>query len=107
MGEERPELRQDLTYPDLRAHVLANRGRLLSAALTVLRGWVAAGKPRFDPLLPLTEPVERRVQIVGVDLAQAELVGQRGLRKLPRTGQLRARLKQPLHDHRQTERALS
>ncbi len=47
-AEERPELRTDVTYPDLRAHVLAHRGQLLSAALTVLRGWVAAGKPKHN-----------------------------------------------------------
>lgn len=44
--QERPELRTDVTYPDLRAHVRANRGQLLSAALTVLRGWHVAGCPR-------------------------------------------------------------
>jgi hypothetical protein len=43
--DERPELRQDVTYPDLRAHVRANRGMLLSAALTILSGWLAAGRP--------------------------------------------------------------
>jgi hypothetical protein len=44
--EERPELRSDLKYPDLRRHVGERRGTLLSAALTILRGWFAAGKPR-------------------------------------------------------------
>jgi hypothetical protein len=44
--DERPELRTGFKYPNLRAHVRANRGRLLSAALTVLRGWVAAGRPQ-------------------------------------------------------------
>jgi hypothetical protein len=43
--DERPELREGLKYRDLRAHVRANRGRLLSAALTILRGWFVAGKP--------------------------------------------------------------
>lgn len=44
--EERPELKSGFKYPDLRAHVAAQRGALLSAALTVLRAWVVAGKPR-------------------------------------------------------------
>ncbi len=44
--DERPELRADVKYPDLRAHVRRNRGPLLSAALTILRAWFAAGKPR-------------------------------------------------------------
>jgi hypothetical protein len=43
--EERPELRTDVTHPNLRAHVRRHRGPLLSAALTVLRGWHAAGRP--------------------------------------------------------------
>src|SRR5262249_56708928 len=42
---ERPEERSDVTYPDLRRHVVARRGELLSAALTVLRAWHAAGRP--------------------------------------------------------------
>jgi hypothetical protein len=44
--DERPELRTGFKYPDLRAHVRASRGRLLSAALTILRGWFVAGRPR-------------------------------------------------------------
>jgi hypothetical protein len=44
--EERPELRSGLKYPDLRRHVRDRRGALLSAALTILQGWFAAGKPR-------------------------------------------------------------
>jgi hypothetical protein len=42
---ERPELRADVRYPDLRRHVREHRGALLSAALTILRGWYAAGRP--------------------------------------------------------------
>jgi hypothetical protein len=44
-ADERPELKGDFKYPDLRAHVLAHRGTLLAAALTILRGWVVAGRP--------------------------------------------------------------
>src|SRR5262249_5118887 len=44
--DEHPEMKTGFKYPDLRAHVLANRGRLLSAALTILRGWIVAGRPR-------------------------------------------------------------
>jgi hypothetical protein len=43
--DERPEERTGLKYPDLRGHVHANRGALLSAALTILRGWIVAGRP--------------------------------------------------------------
>jgi hypothetical protein len=45
-AEERPEMREGQRHPDLRGFVRSNRGRLLSAALTLLRGWFAAGKPR-------------------------------------------------------------
>jgi hypothetical protein len=42
---EHPEERTGFKYPDLRQHVLQNRGRLLSAALTILRAYVVAGRP--------------------------------------------------------------
>ncbi len=42
---ERPELKADFAHPDLRGHVLANRGDLLSAALTVLRSFFLEGGP--------------------------------------------------------------
>jgi hypothetical protein len=48
---ERPELRTGLRYPNLREHVLTNRGRLLSAALTIAKAWYVAGCPRHG-LLP-------------------------------------------------------
>ncbi|HEX4609259.1 MAG TPA: hypothetical protein VH092_13740 [Urbifossiella sp.] len=44
-ADERPELKSNFKYPDLRAHVLDRRQALLSAALTILRGWMAAGRP--------------------------------------------------------------
>jgi hypothetical protein len=43
---ERPELRADVKYPNLRAHVRQHRGQLLSAALTILRAWHVAGRPQ-------------------------------------------------------------
>jgi hypothetical protein len=43
--EERPEERKDFRHPDLLAWVARNRGRLLAAALTILRGYCAAGRP--------------------------------------------------------------
>ena len=45
---ERPEERAGFRHPDLRRHLRRHRDRLLSAALTVLRGWVTAGRPRHD-----------------------------------------------------------
>ncbi|WP_157469121.1 hypothetical protein [Gemmata sp. SH-PL17] len=43
--DERPEDRGGFKYPRLREHLRRNRDALLSAALTILRGWVVAGRP--------------------------------------------------------------
>ena len=45
---ENPEERADFRHPKLIEHVRANRPRLLAAALTVLRGWHAAGRPSVE-----------------------------------------------------------
>lgn len=45
-AEERPELRTDFRPEKLRVYVRENRGPLLSAGLTLLRGWVGAGRPQ-------------------------------------------------------------
>jgi hypothetical protein len=42
---ENPEERSGFRHPDLIAWVTAERARLLSAALTILRGYCAAGRP--------------------------------------------------------------
>jgi hypothetical protein len=44
-ADERPELREGFRYPDLRGHVRANRGQLLSSALLILRSWHVSGRP--------------------------------------------------------------
>jgi hypothetical protein len=43
---ERPELRTGFRYPNLRQHLRQHRSTYLSAALTLLRAWVVAGRPR-------------------------------------------------------------
>ncbi|HEX6987149.1 MAG TPA: hypothetical protein VF170_17350, partial [Planctomycetaceae bacterium] len=45
---ERPEERTDFRQPDIERHVRAERPRYLAAALTVLRGWYAAGRPEAN-----------------------------------------------------------
>lgn len=45
-ADERPETKSNFRYPKLREHVLQNRGALLSAALTILRGGSWPGSPR-------------------------------------------------------------
>jgi hypothetical protein len=44
--EERPELRTGFRYPNLRQHIRRRRATFLSAALTVLRAWFIAGRPK-------------------------------------------------------------
>jgi hypothetical protein len=43
---EKPEERSDFRHPDLLAWVKESRARLLGAALTVLRGYCVAGRPK-------------------------------------------------------------
>ena len=52
---ERPETRSDFAIKDLLAHVTANRGDLVRAALTILRGYILAGKPD-QALTPMDFP---------------------------------------------------
>jgi hypothetical protein len=49
-SDERPEERQGFRHPDLLAWVGENRAKLLTAALTILRAFCAAGRP--DQHLP-------------------------------------------------------
>lgn len=44
-ADEHPEERSGFKYPRLLEHVRAHRPALLAAALTILRGYVAAGRP--------------------------------------------------------------
>jgi hypothetical protein len=46
-AEERPEERSEFQHPNLLAWVGENRGRLLSAALTILRAYCAVGRPNL------------------------------------------------------------
>lgn len=48
-GHENPEERTDFARPDLRGYVTRERGRLLAAALTILRGFCSAGCPSQEP----------------------------------------------------------
>lgn len=43
---ERPEERVGFAIPELESYVRQHRGRLTAAALTILRGWHVAGRPR-------------------------------------------------------------
>lgn len=43
--DESPELRDDFKHPDLQTHVHKHRAELVSAALTILRAYILAGRP--------------------------------------------------------------
>ena len=45
-NESRPELRSNFKYPDLLGHIRANRSKYVAAAITILRAWHVAKKPR-------------------------------------------------------------
>jgi hypothetical protein len=47
-SEEKPEERSGFKHPDLLAWLKANRPRLVAAALTILRAYCRAGRPRQD-----------------------------------------------------------
>ncbi len=46
--EENPEERTGFSYPNLVEHVRKHRGELLAAALTILRAYVLAGRPKAE-----------------------------------------------------------
>jgi hypothetical protein len=62
-AHERPEERHEFRHPDLLAWVGQNRAALLAAALTILRGYCAAGRP--DQQLPAWGEL-RGVVVLGV-----------------------------------------
>lgn len=47
-AEERPELRSGFRFPKLLEHAIQQRAALLASALTVLRGYVTAGRPAVE-----------------------------------------------------------
>lgn len=77
---QHPEARSGFQYPDLEAHVAAQQPQLLAAALTLVRGYIAAGRPKQDVVtLGSFEGWSRLVQSAvmwafGVDPGQARLV---------------------------------
>lgn len=49
----RPWQRNGFVHPDLKEWVTENRGRIVSAILTLIRAWIASGRPVPDSLPPL------------------------------------------------------
>jgi hypothetical protein len=70
--DEHPERRDNFRHPDLAQWVLAHRGELLGAVLTIWRGWITAGRP----MAPITMgSFERWARAVGGALANAGITG--------------------------------
>jgi hypothetical protein len=65
----RPWQRTTFKHTDLRGWVLANRGRLIAALLTLCRAWFAAGCPKAE--VPLMGSFEGWTRVVGGVLAHA------------------------------------
>jgi hypothetical protein len=72
-NEERPELRQFSRDPV--AEVLADRGQYVAAALTIVRGYSAAGRPNPAPRLPSFEAWSDRVRSALIWLGRPDPVG--------------------------------
>lgn len=68
---ERPEERTTFTIPDLEAWVRQNRGELLWSLLTLIRAWVAAGRP--TPPQPTSDSFGAWVAVLRGILANADL----------------------------------
>src|SRR5207247_10486923 len=68
---------------------------------------VTAREAVLDPRLALLEPVESRVELVLCGARDVKLVRQSRLGEGARAGELRARLEQPLDDHRHDQLALT
>lgn len=69
---ERPEQRREFRHPDLKAWVDRERANLARAVLTIVRGWVVAGKPSGTEVLGGFEEWSR---VVGGVVAFAGLGG--------------------------------
>ena len=104
---ERPEEREDLKHDPLLPWVIENRARLVRAALTVLRAWVVAGRPRmgcanwgggfeaWSAIIPPAivfaggaDPLHCRPAVTGDEEPEREAVDQilRGLQRLDENG---------------------
>ncbi len=72
--EDRPWQRTGFLHPDLRAWVAESRGDLVWSALTLIRGWLAAGRP-VPPELPMLGMFENWATVIGGILAHAQIPG--------------------------------
>lgn len=68
---DRPWLRNEYRHPDLRAWMTANRGKLVWAALVLVRAWLAAGRPPGQRTLGMFDKWARTIggifEVVGIE----------------------------------------
>lgn len=72
-GMFRPELRKNFRHPDIIQWTTDNRGKLLSALLTMARGWIVAGRPTSDT--PRLGSFEQWCEVAGGILAFSGVEG--------------------------------
>lgn len=72
-GLEKPHLRTNFKYPNIKSHVLDNRATLIAALITMIRAWVVAGKPA--PHTPTLGSFENWSYTVGGILQHAGVNG--------------------------------
>jgi hypothetical protein len=70
---EKPWTRTKFKHPDIEEYAVANRGRLLAAAFTLIRAWYAAGKPKAD--VPAFGSFQEWADTIGSVLAHAGIEG--------------------------------
>jgi hypothetical protein len=69
---DRPWLREGFRHADIRGWAMVNRGRLIWAALTLIRAWLVAGKPEGQRVLGM---FERWAKVMGGILEVAGIPG--------------------------------
>jgi putative DNA primase/helicase len=71
---ERPQERQGFRHPKLRVWVTEHRAELIHACLTLVRAWIADGKPQADNV-PAFGSYEDWASVIGGILSTAAISG--------------------------------
>jgi len=69
-GVEKPWLKTGWRHADIENYIHAHRGEILSALLTLIRGWIRAGKPGAHPAVPVIGNYEKWTATIGGILSQ-------------------------------------
>ncbi len=74
-GVSQPWLRSGFTYSPLLKYVRENRGQIIAALLTIVRGWFVAGQPAPQQAIPSLADFTGWAQVIGGILAHAGVDG--------------------------------